>query len=201
MGYRDRRVHVWNDNVCFPFNSPLVSCGLYLPVALNTQDQHVVVPPEVHKGEKDRFPYRYKRDRSRVFAARARGNSMTGIDVKDGDIVLFERVDPGTGVANQYVLIEKVGEEEGFGSWALKKLAVERPRLTYNDPLGNEIDWDEPEIVLHSRNPKFPARDLDPTGQYRVHGIFLRNLPPDQTFLVDSDDVRRLDEGTEIDPD
>lgn len=134
-------------------------------------------------------------------AARAHGDSMIDLGVTHGDFVLFERVALGTVVAGETVVIGKEGDEEGFGSWALKKLVVVHPRMTYHDSIGSEIDWDDPVIVLHSRNRKFLAQDLDPTGKYRVHGRFLRALSPDQARLVDSEAVRRLVEGAEIDPD
>ena len=108
-------------------------------------------------------------------------------DILDGDIAIFRRWefdDPKNGTV---VVIEKVGEEEGFGAWALKKLVFERPRFSQRDDCDNEIDWDDPVIVLYSYNPRVSLSRLDPSGQYRVHGIFLRVLRRHEVGFVDSE--------------
>lgn len=200
MGYRSQLVFSWQGRMCIPFEEVLLSCGLFLPAALNLQHQHLSVPPELVLGAQDSYLAGRRRPRTELAAARAHGNSMTRLDVRNGDFVLFERIDPATDITGQTVVIEKVGDEEGFGSLALKNVVVVRPRTAYLDTFENEIDWNNPEIVLRSANRKFPARDLDSTGIYRAHGFFRRAVSPDLAYLVDSEDLRRVVEGTEIEP-
>ena len=95
------------------------------------------------------------------------------------------------------MVVEKIGEEEGFGAWALKKLFIRRPRSSYQSEYGDEIDWNDPEIVLYSYNPRVPPSRLDPSGQYRVHGILLRSMRRYDVTLVESEVIRRLVTGEE----
>jgi hypothetical protein len=99
--------------------------------------------------------------------------------------------------SGKIVVIEKVGEEEGFGAWALKKLVIERPRSSRRSEYEDEIDWDDPVVVLHSYNPLVSPNRLDPSGQYRVHGIFLRSLRRHDASFVDSETIRRIVTGEE----
>jgi hypothetical protein len=39
------------------------------------------------------------------------------------------------------VVVERIGEEEGFGSWALKKIVIKRPRSSFLSEYGDEVDW------------------------------------------------------------
>jgi hypothetical protein len=93
------------------------------------------------------------------------------------------------------VVIEKVGEEEGWGAWALKKLIVELPRSSHRNEYEDHIDWYDPEIVLRSYNPRVSPRQLDPSGQYRIHGVLRRSLPRQDATLMDSDMIRCLANG------
>ena len=65
--------------------------------------------------------------RKDLAAARVHGDSMIDADICHGDIVVFQRsafeyLENGT-----VVVIEKSGDEEGTGAWALKKIVIERP--------------------------------------------------------------------------
>jgi len=40
---------------------------------------------------------------------------------------------------------------------------IERPRSSHRTEYENEIDWDDPVIVLHSYNPRVSPRRLDPS--------------------------------------
>jgi len=63
------------------------------------------------------------------------------------------------------VVIEKVGEEEGFGTWSLKRLVIERPRSSTRNEFGEEIDGDNPVVMLYSYNPQVKPWQLDPSGR------------------------------------
>jgi hypothetical protein len=111
--------------------------------------------------------------RAGLAAAKVHGDSMIYRDVLDGDIAIFQRHDFNYLQNGAIVVIEKRGEEEGFGAWALKKLVIKQPRSLQRNEYGEEIDWDDPVFVLHSYNPRIRPSWLNPSGQYRVHGILL----------------------------
>jgi hypothetical protein len=160
-------------------------------------EQHVELPPDFRHGVRDRYVGGVRMHRDRLAAARVHGDSMIYRDVFDGDIAIFQRSDLDYVENGKVVVIEKVGEEEGVGAWALKKLVIERPRSSHRSESEDEIDWDNPVIVLHSYNPRVRPRRLDPSGQYRVHGIFLRSLRRHDASFVDSDRIRRIATGEE----
>jgi hypothetical protein len=92
--------------------------------------------------------------RAGLAAGKIHGDSMIYRDVLDGDIAIFQRYDFNYLQNGAIVVIEKRGEEEGFGAWALKKLVIERPRSSRRNEYEDEIDWDDPVFVLHSSNPR-----------------------------------------------
>ena len=51
------------------------------------------------------------------------------IDIHDGDVIIFLRSGFDYVEHNKVVVcvIEKIGEEEGFGAWSLKRLVIEQP--------------------------------------------------------------------------
>ena len=116
-------------------------------------------------------------------------------DVFDGDLAIFQRSDFGYLQNGKVVVIEKMGDEEGFGAWALKKLVIERPRSPHRSEYEDEIDWEDEVIVLRSANLSVIPWRLDPSGRYRVHGLFLRSLRRHDVTLVDSNMIRRLATG------
>jgi hypothetical protein len=88
------------------------------------------------------------------------------------------------------VVIEKVGEEEGFGAWSLKRLVIEQPRSFTRNEFGEEIDGGNPVVVLYPYNPQVRPWQLDPSGRYRIRGVLLRSLRPEDVCLVDSEKIR-----------
>ena len=117
--------------------------------------------------------------------------------VLDGDLAIFQRYDFNYLQNGKIVVVERIGEEEGFGAWALKKFVIKRPRSSHQSEYEDEIDWNDPEIVLYSYNPQIRPSQLDRSGQYRVHGIFLRSMRRHDVTLVESDVIRRLATGEE----
>ena len=122
---------------------------------------------------------------------------MMDRDILDGDLAFFQRYDFDYLQNGKVVVVERVREEEGFGAWALKRLLIRQPRSSSQSEYGDEIDWNDPEIVLYSYNSRVPPSRLDPFGRYRVHGIFLRSMRLYDVTLVESDLIRRLATGEE----
>jgi len=116
-------------------------------------------------------------------------------DVLHGDIFIFQRGLTGSVRNGHIVVIEKVGEEEGLGAWALKKLVVEKPRTYRLSEYDDEINWDDPVVVLHSYNQSVRPARLDASGRYRVHGVFLRSLRAEDARFVDVEMVRQIATG------
>jgi SOS-response transcriptional repressor LexA len=111
-------------------------------------------------------------------------------DIYDGDTVILQRSGFEYVENGKVVVIEKVGEEEGFGAWILKRLVIKRPRSSTRNEFGDEIDGDNPVVVLYSYNPQVSPWQLDPHGRYRIRGVLLRSLRPEDFRLVDSEEIR-----------
>ncbi len=111
-------------------------------------------------------------------------------DIYDGDTILFQRSGFENVENGKVVVIEKVCEEEGFGAWSLKRFVIEQPRSSARNEFGEEIDGDNPVVVLYSYNPRVRPWQLDPSGRYRIRGVFLRSLRPEDVCLVDSEGIR-----------
>src|SRR5712691_11695658 len=197
MAQADDQVYCWNGCLYVPVHAVLLAAGPFLSVSPDWIEQHVELPPDFRHGVLDRYVGGVGMHREGLAAARVHGDSMIYRDVLDGDIAIFQRSDFDYVENGKVVVIEKVGEEEGLGAWALKKLVIERPRSSHRIEYENEIDWDDPVIVLHSYNPRVSPRRLDPSGQYRVHGIFLRSLRRHDASFVDSDWIRCIATGEE----
>lgn len=197
MAQGDDQVYCWNGCLYVPVHAVLLAAGPFLSVSPDWVEQHVELPPDFRHGVRDRYVGGVRMHRAGLAAARVHGDSMIYRDVFDGDIAIFQRSDFDYVENGKVVVIEKVGEEEGLGAWALKKLVIERPRSSHRSEIEDEIDWDDPVIVLHSYNPRISPRRLDPSGQYRVHGIFLRSLRRHDASFVDSDKIRRVATGEE----
>jgi hypothetical protein len=84
------------------------------------------------------------------------------------------------------VVIERCGDYENSAAWILKQIYIERPRISIVNDLGDELDSDDPILVVRSANPTFQASQLDPRGQYRIRGIVLRSLWPEDYRLIDA---------------
>jgi len=109
---------------------------------------------------------------------------MIGDDIRDGDTGIFEVGGFLSIYSDRPALIEKVGSEEGFGAWAIKRIIIQRQRVYTHNCFGEKTDWDEPLIELHSSNPRVPSHQLDPSGQYRLRGYLLRVLRPEDVKLI-----------------
>ena len=155
-------------------------------------EQYLELPQELYHGVWDRYVDGVGMPRARLAAAQVHGDSMICRDVLHGDIVLFQRVANDHLGDGKIVVIEKMGEEEGLGAWALKKLVIERHRSSRQNEYEDEIDWDDPVVVLRSYNPRVSPARLDPDGRYRVHGIFLRSLRGYDLRFVDANVIRSL---------
>lgn len=116
---------------------------------------------------------------------------MIGRGIFDRDIVIFQREEYAALDNGRIVIIEKIGEEEGYGAWALKKIVIEKPRSSERDEYGEERDWNDPIIKLESSNPRVHPWHVDSSGQHRVRGVFRRRLSRDEVRLVDSQDICR----------
>ncbi|MDZ4800139.1 MAG: hypothetical protein SGI92_18435 [Bryobacteraceae bacterium] len=186
--FRDGRVYV-------PFHTARLAAGPFLSLSPDWVEQYLELPPELHHGVLDRYVGGVGMPRTRLAAAQVHGDSMICRDVLHGDIVLFQRVENDYSGNGKIVVIEKMGEEEGLGAWALKKLVVERRRSSRQSEYEDEIDWDDPVVVLRSYNPHVSPARLDPDGRYRVHGIFLRSLRGQDVSFVDANAIRRFVSG------
>ena len=187
------RVFRFDGRLYIPCNTVRLSAGPLLAASPNSVEQHVELPPEF-------LLYRHREvrlERAGPTAAWVHGNSMMDRGILDGDLAIFQRYDFDYLQNGKIVVVESIGEEEGFGAWALKKLVIQRPRSSRQSDYGDEIDWNDPEIVLYSYNPRVSPSRLDPSGQYRVHGIFLRSMPRHEVTLIESDWIRRVATGEE----
>jgi len=117
-------------------------------------------------------------------------------DVLDGDFVLIQHTDFPYPEYGKIVVIERLGEEEGMGAWTLKQLVLEQSSSFSRNEFGDELDFENPSILLRGHNPQFRSWLLDPSSQYRVRGVLLRSLRAEEAHLVDSDMLRRF--GTEV---
>jgi hypothetical protein len=197
MGTNDDRVYFRNGRLYVRFHSAPLAAGIFLPSSTNSSDQHLELPPEYEFriGFRDRYVDGIRTHRSGVFAARIRGNSMIERDVLDEDFVLIQHSDFAHPEFGKIVVIERQGEEEGMGAWTLKRLVLEQPSSSGRNEFGDELDFENPSILLRCHNPQFRSWLLDPSGQYRVRGVLLRSIRPEKGRLVDSNMVRRM--GTE----
>ena len=191
MARSEDRLYRWNGSFYVPFHIAPLAAGPFLSASPNWVEQHVVLPSDFLL---DRYVGGVSMDGAGLAAARVHGDSMIYRGVFDGDIVIFQCYEFDYVQNGMVVVIEKVGEEEGLGAWALKKLVVGLPRSSHRNEYEDEIDWDDPEIVLRSYNPRVSPRRLDPSGQYRVHGVLRRSLPRQDATFMDSDMIRRLAE-------
>jgi hypothetical protein len=164
---------------------------MFLPATPNLVESYLKLPQDLKLGIVDCCVGGAGLLRQGLVAARAYGDSMIGSVVRDGDIVIFQQWEFECVENGKTVVIEKMGDEEGYGSWALKKIIVERSALPFESE-SQAIDWGPPIITLRSSNPHFKASRLDPSGQYRIRGTPLRHMPAHSRSFVDLDTVRRI---------
>jgi hypothetical protein len=112
---------------------------------------------------------------------------MNGLGIFHGKIILFRY---SNSLQNgEILLIEKLGDEEGTGAWSLKKIIFEHPSSKRNQ-FGDDLGSDNPIVLLRSYNPKFSPQTLDPTGQYRIRGVFLETVADGDVSLVHTETLR-----------
>jgi SOS-response transcriptional repressor LexA len=194
MATDDDRLYFWNGCLYVPFYSAPLAAGAFLPISSNSIDQHLELPPEYEfrHGFRDRYVDGTRTHRPRLFAAKIRGASMIERDVLDGDFALIQHPDFAYPEYGKIVVIERLGEEEGMGAWTLKRLVLEQNSSSGRNEFGDELDFENPSILLRCHNPQFRSWRLDPSGQYRVRGVLLRSLRPEKGHLLDSDMLRAV---------
>jgi len=185
--WQNRVVSVGGDDY-IPYRSSPVSAGPFLPPSVNSVESYLKVT-SLHFAVKDRCIAGVRTFRECLAAAKFNADSMIGNDIRDGDTGVFEQktfeyIDP-----NKMALIEKVGDEEETGAWAVKKIVMCRERSYRQNDLGETINWDDPVIEVHSSNPRVHPWQLHPAGQYRVRGYLVRVLRPEEVELVPLPDM------------
>src|ERR1700693_6136505 len=134
------RIYRCNGCLYVPCSSARLAAGPFLEASPNWVERHVELRPGFLL---DRY-LGTRMDRAGLAAARVHGDSMIDRDILDGDIAIFQRYDFDYLQNGRVVVIEKMGEEEGFGAWALKKLVIELPPSSHQSDYEDEIDWDDP---------------------------------------------------------
>jgi hypothetical protein len=124
-------------------------------------ESYLEVPDGFTLGIEDNYVGDVRLVRKTLHAARTHGDSMIDSNVRDGDIVVFERWEFEYVENGQTVVIEKMGDEEGYGSWALKKIIIARSALPFESE-SQTVDWDLPIISLRSSNPRFKSESTGP---------------------------------------
>jgi hypothetical protein len=193
----DEQVYFWSGHLYLPFHTLRLAAGPFLSMSEDSIEHHLKLPLDFLHGVRDRYRGGIRMHRAGLYAARVHGDSMIYRGILDEDVAVIQRSAFEYLESGKVVVIEKLGEEEGFGAWTLKKLVIERPRSSHRSAYGDEVDWDEPVIVLRSYNPRVSPLRMDPSGQYRVRGILLRSLRRHDTDFVDSDMIRRVTTGKE----
>jgi Peptidase S24-like len=186
-------VYDWNGSLYVPFHSVPAAAGRFLSPSIDSVEQHLRLPPE-HEfchGIWDEYVNGHRTHRRRLAAARVRGDSMMDRDIHDGDVIIFQRSGFEYVEHGKVVVIERIGEEEGFGAWSLKRLVIEQSRSSSRNEFEEEIDWNDPVVVLRSHNRRVSPWQLDPSGRYRIRGVFLRSLCPKDVHLVESEWLQR----------
>lgn len=121
-----------------------------------------------------------------------------------GHVIVFQHSGFNSVEHNRILVVEKLGEEGGSGAWSLKRLIVERPRLCGLNEFDDEIDWEEPVLTLRSHNRRINPWQLDGGGQYKVRGLLLRWLHPEDVHLMESETLQlavtdEIDSAVQID--
>ncbi len=172
----------YDGDTYFPCRSFSVSCGPFLPTAFDS----VVGYTRVSDADlllKRQYQGGSIRLSASLFAAKLRGDSMIGDGIRDGYTGIFEYATYEHVEASKLALIEKSGDEEGAGAWALKRIVGPQKTLSTND-LGDPLNWDETDMELRSSNPRIHSFRLERVGRYRLRGYLLLALPPDSVEPV-----------------
>jgi hypothetical protein len=188
-GRRMFQMYRYDNHWYAPCHERRLAAGPFLPSSLNWSEKHVKLGSEFRLV---RYVGGARIERAGLAAAWVRGNSMNGHGICDGNLVIFQRFEFDHLHNNNIVVVERLGEEEGFGSWALKKIVIRWPRAGLYGECGEPIHWNDPEIVLYSRNTTVSPHKLDPTGQYAVRGLYRRALADHEVRTMDSEILEYL---------
>jgi hypothetical protein len=188
-GRDERKVYRYDGHWYIPCEIAPLAAGPFFPVSRSSVEKYVKLPSEflIH-----RYSDAVRMDQAGIAAAWVHGNSMIDKGIFDGNLAIFQRYEFGYLYHNNIVVIERVGEDEGFGAWALKKLVIKPHQSAHQNQDDEPISWNDPEVVLYSYNSCIYPYRLNSRGEYRVHGLFRRSLPFDEVIRVDSDFIRSL---------
>jgi hypothetical protein len=168
-----------------------LAAGPFLPPMPNISERHLELSSDFFHGVRDRYQRGMRTHRAGLTAAQVHGDSMTDLDICHKDVAIFQRSGFHYLEHGRVVVIEKLGEEEGTASLALKKFVIEKPLTLSRNERDDDINWDDPVIVLRSFNPRVSPWRLAP-AKYRVHGVLLRCVRRHDAKFVDSDAVRQM---------
>ena len=182
MQGREYQSYRWNGYLHVPCDSVRIAGGPFLPASLNSVHEHLKLPSKMTLGVQDQYKSGCRLDRPKLRAGELHGDSMLGI-ARHGDYVVTQRLRTDSPPDGQIVVIERQGDEEGFGSCALKKLKITRGMTSRVNEFGELIDWESEVVSLRSHNPEHGPWTLDPSGQYRIHGV------PADVRLVESETI------------
>jgi hypothetical protein len=176
-----------------PFHSAPLAAGPFLPTSADSICQHLVLPPEYEfrHGIWDQDVNGVSTPRPGLHAARIHGNSMIERNILHGDVVVLQQWEFDYIENGKIVAIERLGDEEGTGAWSLKLIRIELPGTDLRD-LGGEIGSENPVIILRSYNRRISPWQLNPSGQYRIRGVFRRSIRAGDVRLVDSEMLREI---------
>ena len=177
------RVRCINGDSYVPYMSSPVSAGPFLPPSVNFVDGYLKVT-ELKFAIQDHCVGTVRTFRQGLAADTFHGDSMIGDNIRHGDTGVFEQKEFDYILAGKPALIEKVGDEEGTGAWAIKNIVINEERSYTQNDFDDIINWDDPVIVLRSSNPRVPAWALDRFGPYRVRGYLVRVLRPESVERV-----------------
>jgi len=193
------KTEIADDCFYIEFHSIRVACGLFLPPAWNSLFQHLRLPAghELSIGIRNDYSNEIRTLRKGLFAARLHGDSMIDRRICDGDLGIFQRWKFEPLGRDKAALIEKTGEEEATGSWILKKLVIEKPRVFTRNEFDDDIESAKPTLVVRSTTrPRSPGT----APHWPVQGPRNTdsNPSPDAVQLVDPE---TLSGGTPMDAD
>jgi hypothetical protein len=186
------QIYTWNGSLYVPFHSVPVAAGLFLSLSVDRVEKHLRLPPE-HEFRhcvRDLYLNCLRTHRRHLAAAQVKGDSMIDRGIEDGHVIVFQHSGFDSVEHNRILVVEKVGEDEGWGAWSLKRLIVEQARSSSLNEFGDEIDWEEPVLTLRSHNRRINPWQLDGAGQYRIRGVLLRSLHPEDVHLMESESLQ-----------
>jgi hypothetical protein len=178
----------FNGDDYVPYMSSPVSAGPFLPPCVNSVESYLRVS-HLKFAIQDRCIGSVRTFRKGLVAATLNGDSMIGDDIRDGDTGVFEQKEFEYIVPGKTALIEKVGEEEGTGAWAVKKIVTCRERSYSQNDFDEPVNWNDQVLAVRSSNPRVHPWELDPSGQYWVRGYLVRVLRPEDVDLAPLADV------------